>query len=302
MEYTRRAIALGFFDGVHVGHQKLMDMAIRRAREKGAISSVFTFDRHPSEVITGQPVPMLVNPAVRGEEIRRLGGVDEVIFSHFDETMRHMPWRQFVRQVLVEQLGAVHIVSGRNNRFGYKGEGTSAGMAEECARLGVGYDCIEDVQVDGVTVSSTYIRGLIAEGNMERVARFLGRPYTIAGQVTHGRQVGRRLGVPTLNLPMPPGMQQPPLGVYFTEVGCGGRVYPAVTNIGTRPTFLEDNAVVIEPQLLDYQGDLYGRQVEVELLHFRRPEKRFSSPQTLRQAILEDEKAARAYLEGRDGL
>ena len=131
----------------------------------------------------------------------KLGGVDEVIFGHFDERMQHMDWRDFIHKLLIGQFHAGWIISGRNNRFGYKGQGNAEGMAVECEKAGIGYDCIEDVKVDGIVVSSTYIRQLIAQGDMEGAAKFLGHPYTVTGIVEHGRRVGTRvLGVPTVNL------------------------------------------------------------------------------------------------------
>lgn len=285
---AKRAIALGFFDGVHCGHQALMNMAVRRAKENGAISSVFTFDTHPDTVIFGTPVPLITSPFTRREEIRGLGGVDEVIFAHFDEKLQKQDWKEFVDDVLVGQFHACWIITGRNNRFGYRGQGNPERLQEECARLGIGCDVIEDVKIDGVPVSSTHIRKLISEGNMEQAARFLGHPYHIAGIVQHGRRVGRTIGVPTINIPLPPQMQQPPYGVYASKVCVDGEEHVAVTNIGLRPTFDCTDAANVEAHLLDYIGDLYGKLVEVALYRFLRPEHRFEDPQQLRIAIEED--------------
>ena len=211
-EYQKpRAIALGYFDGVHLGHQALMERAVERARQIGGTSAVFTFDVHPDSVVLGRQVPLLTANAYRRDEIKQLGGVDEVIFGHFDERMQHMDWRDFIHKMLIGQFGAQWIISGRNNRFGYKGQGNAEGMAEECEKAGIGYDCIDDVKVDGIVVSSTYIRQLISQGDMEGAARFLGHPYTVTGVVEHGRRVGTSvLKVPTVNLALPPEMALPP--------------------------------------------------------------------------------------------
>lgn len=282
----RRAIALGYFDGVHLGHRALMDRAVQRAKENNAISAVFTFDVHPDSVVLGRQVPLITANSYRREEIKRLGGVDEVIFGHFDECMRMMDWRAFISELLVGQFGACYIISGHNNRFGYKGIGTAEGMAEECRKLGIGYDCIADVKIDGIVVSSTYIRQLISQGNMEGAARFLGHPYTVTGIVEHGRHVGSQvLGVPTVNLRLPTEMALPPYGVYATRVLVGDKAYIAATNIGIKPTFVDGGAPTIEPHLLDFSGDLYGRQIHVELHKFLRPERSFPTVEALKDAI-----------------
>ena len=290
----KRAIALGYFDGVHRGHQALMQRAVQRAHEIGGISAVFTFDAHPASVISGVPTPLLTAESYRREEIRALGGVDEVIFGHFAE-LQSMDWRAFIHDFLIGQFNAGYIISGRNNRFGYRGLGTSAGMAEECAKVGVGYDCVDDVMIDGVLVSSTYIRGLIAVGDMERATRYLGHPYTITGVVQHGRQVGRRIGVPTLNLPLPENMALPPYGVYATRVLVDGQSYIAATNIGAKPTFVDGGAPTIEPHLLDFSGDLYGKRIHVELHKFLRPEMAFENADALREAIAENIRETREF-------
>ncbi|MBQ8143669.1 MAG: riboflavin biosynthesis protein RibF [Butyricicoccus sp.] len=290
----KRAIALGYFDGVHRGHQALMQRAVQRAHEIGGTSAVFTFDAHPASVISGVPTPLLTADSYRREEIRALGGVDEVIFGHFAE-LQHMDWREFIHDFLIGQFNAGYIISGRNNRFGYRGLGTSAGMAEECAKVGVGYDCVDDVVIDGVLVSSTYIRGLIAVGDMERATRYLGHPYTITGVVQHGRQVGRRIGVPTLNLPLPENMALPPYGVYATRVLVDGQSYIAATNIGAKPTFVDGGAPTIEPHLLDFAGDLYGKRIHVELHKFLRPEMAFENADALRAAIAENIRETREF-------
>ena len=244
----------------------------------------------------GRQVPLITADAYRREEIKKLGGVDEVIFLHFDEHMQHMDWRDFIHKMLIGQFGARWIISGRNNRFGYKGQGNAEGMAEECKKAGIGYDCIDDVKVDGIVVSSTYIRQLISQGDMEGAARFLGHPYTVTGVVEHGRKVGTSvLKVPTVNLALPPEMALPPYGVYATRVLVGSQSYVAATNIGVKPTFVDSGAPTIEPHLLDFAGDLYGQMIHVELHKFLRPEMQFESADALRAAIEENIRQTRDY-------
>ncbi len=283
---TPRAIALGYFDGVHLGHRALMKKAVKRAEEIGGTSAVFTFDVHPDSVVLKRQMPLITANAFRREEIKLLGGVDEVIFAHFDDEMQHMDWRDFIHKVLIGEFNAKWIISGRNNRFGYMGRGNSEGMAIECEKAGIGYDCISDVKVDGITVSSTYIRQLIAQGDMEGAERFLGHPYTVSGIVEHGRRVGTSvLKVPTVNLRLPPEMALPPYGVYAAKVLSDGHEYIAATNIGVKPTFVDAGAPTIEPHILDFDGDLYGKLIHVELYKFLRPEICFENPQELKAAI-----------------
>lgn len=289
-----RAIALGYFDGVHMGHRALMERTVARARQIGGIATVFTFDKHPSSYMSGHPVPLLTAAAYRQDEIKQLGGVDEVIFGHFD-ALRTMDWRDFIHQLLIDRFGARYIISGHNNRFGYMGRGTPEGMAQECEKVGVGYDCIPDVKIDGVVVSSTYIRQLISMGDMERVTRFLGHPYTVTGVVAHGRKVGRAHGVPTVNLPLPPEMALPPFGVYASRVRVGDFSYLAATNIGVKPTFVDGGAPTIEPHLLDFAGDLYGQLIHVELHSFLRPERAFDSVEALYHQIADDVQQTRSF-------
>lgn len=295
LENPPRAIALGYFDGVHLGHRALMQRAIRRAKEIGGNSAVFTFGAHPSSFIAGAPAPLITAEAYRREEIKRLGGVDEVIFGHFDAEMRNMDWRDFIHKVLIGRWNARYIISGRNNRFGYRGLGTAEGMAAECSKAGVGYDCIEDVMLDGVVVSSTHIRMLIAQGDMENAARFLGHPYTVTGVVEHGRKVGTKIGVPTVNLRIPPEMALPPYGVYATRVRVGENAYVAATNIGIKPTFVDAGGPTIEPHLLDFEGDLYGRLIHVELYRLLRREMAFETVDELKAAIEKDVRQTRAF-------
>ncbi|MDO4287120.1 MAG: bifunctional riboflavin kinase/FAD synthetase [Eubacteriales bacterium] len=294
---AKRAIALGYFDGVHCGHQELMKLAVQRAKENGAVSSVFTFDVHPDTVITGQPVPLITSEARRGAEIRERGGVDEVIFARFNEELRNMDWKKFIDDILVGQFHACWIITGRNNRFGYRGQGTPERLQEECARLGVGCDIVESVKIDNIVVSSTYIRQQLAMGNMERAAEFLGHPYTIAGVVQHGRRVGRTLGYRTVNLELPQEMQAPPFGVYVSRVVADGAAHIAVTNIGVHPTFGLGDKACVEPHILDFDGDLYGKLIQVELLHFLRPERQFDNSGLLKQAIAADIEHTRKYFE-----
>lgn len=171
----KRVIALGFFDGVHLGHQALLRRTVEVAQGLGAIPAACTFDVHPASVIAHEQVPLLTTPAERAELMRELG-IEEVIITPFHEPMMTMPWDKFVTGYLVGQCDACHLVAGQDHRFGYRGGGTADKLQTLCGELGIGCDIVSKVEVDGVTVSSTYIRELVAAGEMERAERFLGHP------------------------------------------------------------------------------------------------------------------------------
>lgn len=292
----KRVIALGFFDGVHMGHGALLRTVAERAKELNAAPCAFTFDRSPAAALTGKEVPLLSGVADRARLMEELYGIQEVIVASFD-VMRQMDWQDFVAQYLQKELGAVHVVAGHDFHFGYKGEGNPQRLREKCAQLGMGCDIIPKVEIDGFTVSSTYIRSLVEEGKMERARWFLGHPHTLSGQVVHGSELGRTLGTPTANLLLPQGVIAPGFGVYASRVRLpGGEERLAVTNVGTRPTVNSDKtAVTVEPWILDYHGDLYGEDIRVEFYARLRPERKFPSVQILRDAILENARQTRDY-------
>lgn len=291
----KRAVALGFFDGVHLGHGALLTRCREAADELGCSAAVMTFDLHPDELVTGRPVPLLGSSAERADLMRRLYRMDEVLFCHFDREMMQMPWRQFVEEYLARGLHAAHVICGHDFRFGWHGEGTSALLRKACGELSIGCDVIGRVVVDGVTVSSTYIRSLVAQGDMERAARFLGHPHCISGTVIHGRRIGRTLGIPTANIPLPDGVLRPAFGVYAAEVVTEDARYLAVVNVGVRPTVGKGGRALIEPWLLDFDGDLYGKPIRVEFYRFLRPERKFASLDALRSEILRNAEQTRAY-------
>ena len=295
MNQQPTVIALGFFDGVHRGHGALLRRTVERAAQLGATPAVFTFDRPPKEVVTGKPVPLINSPEDRRELIRRIYGIEQVIMAPFDRAMMTMGWQDFITS-LVEQYGAVHLVAGHDYHFGYKNEGTPERLQQRCAELGLGCDIIPKVEYDGITVSSTYIRTLVEAGDVERAAAFLGHPHCLSQAVTHGRRIGHTIGVPTINLILPPSVLVPDHGVYITRVTLpDGTSCPGVTNVGVRPTVSDSGTVSVETFLLDYDGDLYGQHVRLEFCRRLRPEQRFGSLEELRQQILRDIDSARVY-------
>ena len=294
-------IALGFFDGVHRGHAALLRKAAERAAELGAESAAFTFDRPPKEVVTGQRIGLINSSEDRRDLMERLYGIQRVIVAPFDENMMRCSWQDFLHELLIRENGAIHLVAGHDYRFGYKNEGNTALLQAECARLGLGCDIIPKVELDGITVSSTYIRTLVAAGDMERAAAFLGHPHCLSHTVRHGQRFGRTIGIPTVNLEVPEGVIVPAYGVYITRVCLpDGRSYPGVTNVGIRPTVSHSGKVTVETFLLDFDGDLYDQHIRLEFFRHLRGEQRFADAQALKSQILRDVSAARDYFANTD--
>ena len=286
MNNTKRVIALGFFDGVHNGHGQLMKAVTAAANRTGAVASAFTFDRSPTAVITGQPVPLISSVEDRIWLMRHYYGIQEVVVASFD-AMQRMDWEDFITQYLIRDLGAVHVVAGHDFHFGYMGKGNPQRLKEKCAQLGIGCDIIGTVTQDGITISSTYIRTLIAQGEMERANQFLGHPHTLTNRVAHGKHIGSSaLGFPTVNLSIPDQVIVPAFGVYATKVHFNGHSFMAVTNVGVRPTIQDnDGRVTVEGFILDFSGDLYGQEVRMEFYKRLRGEQKFPSLQALAQEI-----------------
>ena len=296
----KTVIALGFFDGVHLGHQALMARAVERGREHGLEPAVFTFDRSPREFVTGKPVPLLTSPEERRRLVEESFPIRRVIVAKFDRAMMTMPWMDFLR-VLAGRYNAGWLVAGHDFRFGHRNEGDAALLARGAAELGMGWDIIPAVAVDGVTVSSTRIRSLLEEGRAEEAGRLLGRPFSIAGTIAHGKGLGSRIGRPTLNL-LPGGDQMiPARGVYVAAAELAGRRFPAVTNVGVRPTVDRDGGVTVESHLLDQSVQLYGKGCRVDFLRRLRPEQKFESMDALRRQIARDADSARSYLAAQEG-
>ncbi|MCB6499565.1 riboflavin biosynthesis protein RibF [Colidextribacter sp. 210702-DFI.3.9] len=296
MSTPKRVIALGFFDGVHKGHGALLRTVAQAADQLGAMPCAFTFDRSPTAAITGQTIPLLSSVEDRVWLMRRYYGIEEVIVAPFDG-MQKMDWQDFVSEYLQKELGCVHVVAGHDFHFGYMGKGNPQRLQEKCRELGMGCDIIQKVEQDGITISSTYIRTLIAQGEMERANQFLGHPHTLTNRVAHGKKIGTTtLGFPTVNLLIPQGVIVPAYGVYATRVWFDGQCRCAVTNVGVRPT-VEDNDghVTVEGFILDFDGDLYGHEIRMEFYKYLRPEQKFVSMQALADEIRHNAQQTQDY-------
>ncbi len=276
----KRIIALGFFDGVHLGHQALLQACVNLAKQLGCATAAITFDRHPQSLY--RQASDLISTAADRTFLLRHYGMESVICLPVTEKVMSTPWEQFLEELIAQ--GAAGFVCGDDFRFGYRGEGNSEKLKKFCEERGLHCVIVPEQTVDGIRVSSTYIRRQLETGDMATAVKFLGHPYILTGTVVPGKQLGRRLGIPTANLRLPEGLTVPKFGVYACRVSLDGKLYPAVTNIGTRPT-VEGQGITVEPWILDYSGDLYGQDIRLEFHYFLRPEQKFSSLEELTQEI-----------------
>ena len=288
--------ALGFFDGVHLGHQALLTQCVKLSEQLNFLPGAVTFDIHPQSIIAGQAPVMLNTPSDRVRLLQSYG-IQKVQTLRFDEQTMTMPWQDFLRY-LTGQLDAGGLVCGDDFRFGANGEGTAALLQETCEKMGIPCVVVPEQTVDGIRVSSTHIRQLIAQGRMDEAVRFLGHPHMLTGTVVSGRKLGRTIGVPTANLWMPEGVAVPAFGVYACVAQVDGKTLLAVTNVGTRPT-VGGHRITVEPWLLDFTGDLYGKTLTLEFHHFLRPEQKFDSLEALQAQIQIDAENTRAYFQNR---
>ena len=295
MAERKCVLALGFFDGVHRGHAALLNRTIERAEALGVEGAVMTFDTHPDTLVQGTPVPLINSAPDRANLIRRLFGIDRVEFFRFTEETMHMPWEEFLRSIQAE-LGVVGFVVGYDFRFGWRGEGNTGRLRDYCAANGLTCDVVDKVELDGITVSSTYIRQLVESGDVERAAHFLGHRHCMTQTVGHGQRIGRTIGIPTVNLAVPGHVLVPKHGVYVSRVYLpGGKSYAGVTNVGPRPTVSDSCTVSVETFLLDFQGDLYGQRIRLEYCRRLRDEEKFGSLEQLRDMIRKNIEQTRAY-------
>ena len=290
-------LALGFFDGVHIGHGALLHRTRLIADRLGVTAAALTFDTHPDLLVYGHHIPLLGTMADRELLMRRCWQIDEVSFLHFDRAMMELPWESFVDDILIGQYHAVHLVCGHDFSFGARGAGTPERLKEKCRSRGIGCDIIQPVTLDGQLISSTFIRGLLEKGETLEAARYLGHPHLITGVVERGQGLGHTIGIPTANLSFPPEILVPAYGVYAARVLADGKTYSAVVNIGLHPTVGALEKPVVEACLLDFSGDLYGKRLEVSLFHRLRPEQKFSSVPDLQAQIAKDKDITRALFE-----
>jgi len=288
------AVALGVFDGVHVGHRAILGAAVAHARATGASALVCTFEPNPLEVLQPDRAPQAITTLEERLDLIAGCGVDGTVVLTFTREVAAIEPEAFVKDVLVERLAARQVVVGFNHRFGRGARGDAALLRDLGGRLGFSVDVIEPLSVDGVPVSSTAIRAALGRGDLASAERMLGRPYTLPGKVVPGAGRGRTLGFPTANVaPDRPVLLAP--GVYACGAEVAGQAHRAVVNIGVRPTFGGDT-LAVEAYLLDFAGDLYGQTIRLTFTSRIREERRFPSVDALRAQIADDVDTARKRL------
>ena len=291
----RTSYALGFFDGVHLGHQALLTACRELAQANGCQAGAVTFTSHPDTLVAGK-TPGLINTIEDRKQLLLSYGMDTVMELPFDKQLMTTHWSVFLEQLL--DAGAAGFVCGSDFRFGAEGNGTAKKLAAFCENRQIPYAIVPQQQLEGIRVSSTYIRTLIENGEMGRAAKFLGHPHILSGAVISGRKLGHTIGIPTANIALPPEIICPKHGVYACLAYADGRTYMAVTNIGNRPT-VSGHHTTVEPWLLDFDSDLYGKKLTLSFHKFLRPEQKFDSLEDLRAEILKNAAQTRKLMEKR---
>ena len=305
----RTSVALGNFDGLHAGHRKIMEDAIRAAKENGLKSLCFTFSNHPFNFILQRPdddpdaVKLICTEEEKIELVRDMG-FDILVNVPFDETIMKMRAHDFFEDIIIGCLKAGCVSVGFNYTYGARAEGKPEDLIRECRAAGIGVNIHDAVTIGGRVVSSTLIREMISTGNMERTALYLGRPYSFSGIVRHGRHIGSGNGFPTINIPAPARQMLPPNGVYFSRIILNGVEYKSISNIGVNPTVTQNDdqaeltvkpVKTIETFIFDFDKDVYGDEVTVYFDHFSRGERKFRSREELFDQISRDCDQALAY-------
>ena len=289
---------IGVFDGVHVGHQMLLREVVSQARAHRASAVVVTFDRHPLELLSPPDAPQLITTLRQRAEVFDELGIGVLLVLRFDDSLRNLEAEEFIDRVLVGGLGVVHLVVGDNFRFGHGGEGTTQSLADAGPSKGFTVEVFSLLEGEGVpeAVSSSLIRRQLADGEVERVAEELGRPFRLEGHVVKGAGRGRSLGIPTANLDVPAKVILPKIGVYAGRMDWKGERHPAVINVGYNPTFEDRDRPIVEVHALDFDGDLYGEVIGVEFTHRLRDELKFPDAESLMEEIRKDITKARELL------
>lgn len=282
----KSAVAIGKFDGVHRGHMELLSHIIKMKKKKMA-AVVFTF--HPSAaVFFGQSKEAELTTRYEKRQLFESMGVDVLVeFPLNKETAATSP-EEFVEKILARQMQAGYIAAGADVSFGYKGLGNKELLIRMAGQLDYQVEIINKVYEEAREISSTYVREEVEKGDMEKTARLLGRFYSFEGQVERGNRLGRKLGMPTLNLYPEREKLLPPKGVYYSRVLFEGGTYPGITNIGLKPTVNSTSHISVETYLYDFDKDMYGRKIVTELLQFKRPEQKFESVEMLKTQMEKD--------------
>ena len=290
------AVSIGKFDGLHRGHQKIIGRLLEQ-KKNGLLAVVFTFEKNPTRILSGLSGKNILTNEER-KELLEEAGIDCLLECPFVPEISHMEAEEFAEKVLAGQMQARYVAVGRDCGFGHGRRGDCRMLEEMGKSLGFQTEVISKEQSHGRDISSSYIREALYEGNIPLANELLGYPYFVSGEVLHGRQIGRTLGLPTTNLLPPAEKLLPPNGVYLTRTVLEEGEYCGITNVGYKPTVGGETRKGVETFLFDYSGNLYGTRLKVEFLEFRRPEKKFDSLEALKAQILSDVYWGRNRLKG----
>ena len=287
----KTALAMGKFDGIHLGHKKLLNMILDQ-RQDGLKATVFTFEPSPEEFFVGHTVRQLFTREEKRRAFEKMG-VDILVEFPLTVDTAATPPEDFVRTILVEDLKAEYIAAGTDVTYGNKGRGDQYLLRNMSKELGFELHLIDKVMLDGQEVSSTRVRNVVADGDMPMAKRLLGDDYSVSGIVEHGAHLGTTIGVPTVNVLPPDNKLLPPFGVYKSVVMVDGKIFKGMTNIGRKPTVSDSGRVGVETYIYDFNEDVYGKFIEVKLLKFMRPEMKFDGVEQLKAQIHTDIEEAR---------
>ncbi len=289
----KRVVALGFFDGVHLGHGELLKNTKSLAKTLGASPAVLTYSHHPSEILSDTPVKLINTVSERCAIISELYGISDIVVRPFDSEYASLSCEEFVDKILVSELSAVGVCAGYDFRFGKGGKGDAELLLKLCRERNIECRIIEKVTLHGEVISSSAIRKLLENGDILRANELLGHHHCMISEVEHGKALGRTLDFPTANQELPKNAVVPKCGVYISRVTVRGCEFVGVTNIGMRPTVESETVPRLETYILDFSGDIYGEKIKVELISFLREEKKFSSVEVLKEQIVQDAECAR---------
>lgn len=280
-------VGVGFFDGFHVGHGKLLDHVLTEAKAKSSASIIYTYQSHPDKTIKGINTPLLMSMETRIEYLRRKG-LDILCIDEFNDKYARITANEFIDNILLGRLNAGAVVAGFNYTFGDKGFGDAKYLTEYGKKAGFDVHIIPPVVINGETVSSTLIRNNVAAGNMEKVAKMLGRPYSVDGIVSTGHRIGREIGFPTANIIPDPTLVLLGNGVYMTATLISETLYRSITNVGLNPTVRNDGEVRYETHIIDFDKEIYKKRIKVFFVKKIREEMIFISQEHLAGQISRD--------------
>ncbi len=295
-------VTIGKFDGRHKGHQKLLGRMLELKRQKGYRAAVFTFDTAPMAKLSGTDQKVITTNQERRNNMVKMG-IDYLVEYPFTRDVVHLSAEEFVREILIGKMNARAMVVGTDCGFGYQRSGNAQVLKELSSRYGYELEVIVKERDETRDISSTYIKEELAGGRMEKANKLLGEPYAIHGTVVHGNHVGGPvLGFPTVNIIPPEEKFLPPFGVYVSRVVTEDGIFGGITNIGRKPTVERDCAVGVETYIFGLDKDLYGKDIEVQLLNFERPEQKFDSLEQLKEQLKRDKEYGLSYLDKEKAL